>query len=1704
MAMDAEPEFAGMTPDSDVMVEFDPELDFEEALEAALMSPITPDDGVPGHMGAPAQDEHQAHDGPPHVEEHEVHDGVPAGGEEVSAQVPSQAGEPHSPERPKKKFKKECLWEAFAEAQNPSPVQPGVDHPRVVPQKPLTFLEEMSKIMKYVQETYPGWSTTDMKLIAIVKFLCDANTSNYILSNAQRLGVILLVDGEHWRAHRHQVFHYQDGAWVMTPQISISTWEILTSVEGAFISLAEQGADFTWNWTSAKEYVDQVFTHGRSAGDATKFFCDLAKASSDHVRIATDNKVWKANWCRRVAEMVSGLRRLWDSEGLVTSLTKLFLIKCDTPLPKSIGIFFIDIYVNEDWEEAPKGPDNNCYFQVQYSFHVSSEYTAQPGFRLADWRKKLNTFLKALYFQNEGGFLLKLAFLKLAFLRVCSGRMIFEIGKGGDGKGMEAILEKHLLGPSNSATLDCACFIDRMEFRKSGEFAWNMCTVRIQEMDHHGRFVSDVWKRFVVDEEIACRVNFGFTSKRRFGSSMKVQELNYENIPVIEEAKDHSKACEQLRRRAVCIRMGKAKLTPKRADVDEASGVFMLVPQEELTTFLSHPIASAMYLKDWCIPFFKENSVEDCLRMVNDPGTVDPMIARDTDWLALRLSGGTGPPPGEHASSAAVSDLVVKLVHEKTPNKLIIKEYIINKVNGLQGACQSSKGKTSKMQNFIEAVDNSSLSLVRQMESGAFQKLQVDLKLMEQLMVKHGGSEVFGDWDLWGDVFQFRDAQTDLDGHQAADDLYEVIANHKHSRVLMEETASLSICEVVEQVHLGNLRRYASLQTDRRQSLLDSYIRRHELHGTQDGETSSIMVQYYQSPNYGRRLSRGPAGQKLTREARHFAFGDGCAEADAPNCHPRLLMNLLKKYDVYSVDEYPLLTKFTDHYQDWRQFLSDYTKEPVREAKTMMIKLFYGAQPAVDLPHIRKLSAEVYAAADALLSHPANSKWKHLFQDRRNPTFSRLAALLSFEENDMLQHFQTALTSQNSDVCVLIYDGALVSCTSLRDEAKLLYATEMCEEHCNAPMAVKSWPRNVMVQTLPHWLLRKLKVKISPSERAVTDMGTCLLNAVATVKPEFRTPDMTEVDGTGEVFIIHQDLGTADQVGHFYAVGFYDTGSVTIFDSAAGARVFKCALDDFCEAMACTLTMTWFSLSTATSNDQLPLSTDAYALLGAGDHSWTRQRGPIFTANLEEGAPKVKITTPLTECFKCGTCLTTEPSASIPAVIFGFDGAKPVEHVPKRCTDRACRMRHHYNYRWDGSKKLNTLTVDQCEYVFINAYVGFTKVYLAYHDTLQFRGFTSAKAITWTSNKELFTNTDLFRLDRHYTQARSLYVGMKEFGFMWGMSTVRADATMMIVDDPITAEAVAEYDIWWHRHVMGPRQKSKVKALAVDGEGKVAVKCASGEEPPPRAGRPFENKEKRRIGNGWFMASEPDTGLIIGICEMKNPENNATLFDLMKKILPGYRNVDLLLYDRMCKCVDEIQRTPALQNLLRQVKFKSVDKWHGWCHSDGCKCSPWNHERLWRRLGDVNSSVAEQVFSWFRNYTTTLNTMSPVTHRFYVLYYAKLHNVLMLNGDTDHLPPRPWNKNESGPVSYTCKTKVIKVMKRKADVKKKVQKNVKKAKVMTPKTSKKTQKKTKPVRKFKDCKKKLAEKVKSKTVKKLQTKAKPAMKKTMKTMKRAA
>eukprot|EP00972_Heterocapsa_arctica_P114786 16444297-Heterocapsa_arctica.AAC.1 len=102
--------------------------------------------------------------------------------------------------------------------------------------------------------------------------------------------------------------------------------------------------------------------------------------------------------------------------------------------------------------------------------------------------------------------------------------------------------------------------------------------------------------------------------------------------------------------------------------------------------------------------------------MINNLNSIDPELERDTEWLAMRLSGGHGPPPGLEGSTLQQHDDIVRLVHARTPNKANVKSYVISKVEGLPGAIMSTKGKTTRVQNFVDALGKSALALFRHID----------------------------------------------------------------------------------------------------------------------------------------------------------------------------------------------------------------------------------------------------------------------------------------------------------------------------------------------------------------------------------------------------------------------------------------------------------------------------------------------------------------------------------------------------------------------------------------------------------------------------------------------------------------------------------------------------------------------------------------------------------------------------------------------------------------------------------------------------------------------------------------------------------------------------------------------------------------------------------------------------------------------------
>ena len=126
------------------------------------------------------------------------------------------------------------------------------------------------------------------------------------------------------------------------------------------------------------------------------------------------------------------------------------------------------------------------------------------------------------------------------------------------------------------------------------------CAVRIQELDGRIRFLADIWKRFATGEEIDLRANYGFATKRNFARSMKIQELNYENIPVIEEKRNGpaGAACAQLERRAICANVGRATFVGEECGVYHSEGKYQRMQPDWLGEFIGGPVTHGLYMRE--------------------------------------------------------------------------------------------------------------------------------------------------------------------------------------------------------------------------------------------------------------------------------------------------------------------------------------------------------------------------------------------------------------------------------------------------------------------------------------------------------------------------------------------------------------------------------------------------------------------------------------------------------------------------------------------------------------------------------------------------------------------------------------------------------------------------------------------------------------------------------------------------------------------------------------------------------------------------------------------------------------------------------------------------------------------------------------------------------------------------------------------------
>ena len=399
------------------------------------------------------------------------------------------------------------------------------------------------------------------------------------------------------------------------------------------------------------------------------------------------------------------------------------------------------------------------------------------------------------------------------------------------------------------------------------------------------------------------------------------------------------------------------------------------------------------------------------------------------------------------------------------------------------------------------------------------------------------------------------------------------------------------------------------------------------------------------------------------------------------------------------------------------------------------------------------------------------------------------------------------------------------------------------------------------------------------------------------------------------------------------------------------------------------------------------------------------------------------ITTPLVKCTKCGSSLALEPRKGKVAEIVSFHGVQQVFHVPKRCIckkgPRKCRLRHWYNFAKVGGTNVSTVFLGAVEGLFVDTGLGFDKTYLEYNEAMQFHGCCSNMAVG-RSTKQVFNTkfNDHFR--EHYGDARVLRLAMEASEQMMltdcGLVKPRPHSIRASTDEKF----VNAFDEWTHKYRFDTEAMDTSSVLVGDGHMKVSSKLCAGDRTPRRTGRPLASGAPKKRTNGWFVVCSAKTGEVAAATTMYDPENNDIAEQTFARALNGgrrvRRQVNCLVYDRMCKLKPHLQGKPSFRN----IRHFAVDKLHGKKHGVRCACNPEHVPSLKRRFRGVNTNIAEQTFSWFRRYAHSFNPMSKLRHKFMVLNYLGKHNQFVRAGEASYLSPIVINSKKPRSRPYGC------------------------------------------------------------------------------------
>ena len=224
-----------------------------------------------------------------------------------------------------------------------------------------------------------------------------------------------------------------------------------------------------------------------------------------------------------------------------------------------------------------------------------------------------------------------------------------------------------------------------------------------------------------------------------------------------------------------------------------------------------------------------------------------------------------GEAAGAGPSRAKQPDLA-RRVHAATAGSRVIGHGKISQLTFVPGQRGPTKGKEKRWDVFRKALntpETAFLFVERAPETRAFDRLNIDVCLFDELLKKHGGPQTFGgvrSWRAWRGL-------EGLVGGWNPNDILFGQGDDDEFAGLSQTTDRVEADTLLEVVNLAILKAYAALGQDRRQAALTNYMQHCERCGELNGDFVSVPVKYYRKFGLpGRRCAWGPSVHWLTKD----------------------------------------------------------------------------------------------------------------------------------------------------------------------------------------------------------------------------------------------------------------------------------------------------------------------------------------------------------------------------------------------------------------------------------------------------------------------------------------------------------------------------------------------------------------------------------------------------------------------------------------------------------------------------------------------------------------------------------------------------------------------------------------------------------------------------------------------------------------------